>query len=366
LRKHIKFIVLILLAALILWWFGRGLDWAEVQRAVGRADAWWLTAATAVICLTYLLRAFRWRTLLGPLTEASIRELFVATTVGFGAVYVFGRAGEVVRPITLSLRDRRVRPAASFITLMVERLCDMIAVVTFFAANLLLFEVPSARATEFAHVRRAGLILLMLTALGLIVLVIFQHSARPIIKWLDEKFRRMSFVSERVRRALTSTLEQLAAALGVLANVRALAATTMWTAVIWLMIIVGYWLILRAFGLPFGLTESIFIMGWSLVGSLVPTPGGAAGAFHAATAAGLIFLGVTREQAMAIAIVMNIVLWTPALVFGLYYFLRGEIQIESLQQLATTESVEHAVEDDRLEAIIDKPEDELKAIQVND
>ncbi|MEJ7700274.1 MAG: hypothetical protein WKF71_11600 [Pyrinomonadaceae bacterium] len=33
-------------------------------------------------------------------------------------------------------------------------------------------------------------------------------------------------------------------------------------------------------------------MGWAAIGSVVPTPGGAAGAFHAATAGGLIFLGV--------------------------------------------------------------------------
>ena len=73
---------------------------------------------------------------------------------------------------------------------------------------------------------------------------------------------------------------------------------------------------LRAFGLNFGLTETIFVLGWSLVGSLVPTPGGAAGAFHAATAAGLIFLGVERETAAAISIVMHVVDFGPAVVFG--------------------------------------------------
>ena len=38
-------------------------------------------------------------------------------------------------------------------------------------------------------------------------------------------------------------------------------------------------LVFRAFGLPFGMRARQFLLlGWALVGSLVPTPGGAAGA----------------------------------------------------------------------------------------
>ena len=67
----------------------------------------------------------------------------MATTVGFGAVFLFGRAGEVVRPAVLTLHDRRVRPARSFVTIVVERLYDMVAVVVLFAANLLWFPAPA-------------------------------------------------------------------------------------------------------------------------------------------------------------------------------------------------------------------------------
>jgi hypothetical protein len=96
------------------------------------------------------------------------------------------------------------------------------------------------------------------------------------------------------------------------------------------------------------MTETIFVMGWALVGSLVPTPGGAAGAFHAATAAALIFLGVTREKAAAIAIVMHLVDFGPALIFGLFYVLRGDISLARLRSLTSSEAVEHAVEDEKI------------------
>ena len=186
-RKHLKFIALLLLAALILWWFGRGLNWAEVRQSLGQANGPLLAASIAVVCVTYLLRAFRWRALLAPLTPASLRELFVATTVGFGAVFLFGRAGEVVRPVVLPLRDRRVRPAASFVTIMVERLCDMVAVVILFAANLLWFRAPDSNATELMHVREAGVILLVLAVVGVACLVWFERQSRRATRWLDKR-----------------------------------------------------------------------------------------------------------------------------------------------------------------------------------
>jgi uncharacterized membrane protein YbhN (UPF0104 family) len=121
-----------------------------------------------------------------------------------------------------------------------------------------------------------------------------------------------------------------------------------WTALVWLTITLGNLLVLRAFGLPFGMTETIFVMGWALVGSLVPTPGGAAGAFHAATAAALIFLGVNREKAAAVSIVMHLVDFGPALVLGLFYLVRGDISLARLRSLTSSEAVEHAVEDEKV------------------
>jgi hypothetical protein len=348
LRKHLKFIALVALAALILWWFGRGLDWAEVKESLRLADKRLLVASIAVVSATYLLRAYRWRALLSPLTPASLHALFVSTTVGFGAVFLFGRAGEVVRPVVLPLRDRRVRPAASFVTIMVERLCDSVAVVILFAVNLVWFRAPSGDPTQFAHVREAGGILLILALLGVGGLAWFERRSGRALAWLDRRLAGWKFVPERIRLASISTLEQLATALQVLAHPRELLVTATWTALLWLAITLANGLVIRAFGLPFGFGATVFVLGWALVGSLVPTPGGAAGAFHAATAAGLIFLGVARDRAAAVSIIIHLVDFAPAVLFGLYYVLRGQISISRLRELTSPEAVEHAVEDEKI------------------
>ncbi|HEY0100534.1 MAG TPA: lysylphosphatidylglycerol synthase transmembrane domain-containing protein [Pyrinomonadaceae bacterium] len=345
-RRYLKFIILTLVAAAVLWWFGRGLDWASVRAAIGKSDWRLIALAVLIVWGTYFVRALRWRALLAPLTEASLRELFAATTVGFSAVFLIGRAGEVVRPTFLPLRDRRVRPAAAFVTIGVERIYDMVAVVVLFAVNLIWFRAPGGGdAAAYARVRQAGMLLLVAAAVGIFALVVFKRYSRQVIDWCEAKFARAPPLLKRAGKLLTHLLEQVAGALSVLVSARELAVTVGLTALLWGIIAVANWLVLRAFGLPFGATETLFVLGWALVGSLVPTPGGAAGAFHAATAAGLIFLGIAREEAAAISIVLHLVVFAPAVVFGLYYFLRSDVSFERLRSLTATEPHEDEEEE---------------------
>src|SRR6266508_924478 len=173
-RKYIEFGSLCLLAIGILWWFGRKLNWLEVRQAVSHANPYLLGLAVLVISLAYFFRAARWGALLAPLSPAGLRDLFIATTVGFGAVFLFGRTGEVIRPVVLPMRDKRVRPSAAFVTIMVERIYDMMAVVLLFAINLLWFKPPNTFGAEFARVRLAGVVLLLGAMVGVAALIWFR------------------------------------------------------------------------------------------------------------------------------------------------------------------------------------------------
>ena len=102
-RKTVEFLALLLLAALIIWLFGRRLDWQQVKLAVQRSDWRLIVIAIIIILLAYLWRVVRWQAFLKPLTPASLREVWIATCVGFAAVLTIGRAGEVVR---LGRRER--------------------------------------------------------------------------------------------------------------------------------------------------------------------------------------------------------------------------------------------------------------------
>ena len=90
-RKYVEFAVLCLLAAALLWWFGRNLDWREVRHALSTADPLLLAIAVVLICLAYLVRAYRWGALLKPLGSARLADLFAATAIGFGRLTILLR-----------------------------------------------------------------------------------------------------------------------------------------------------------------------------------------------------------------------------------------------------------------------------------
>lgn len=341
-RKYIKFAVLILLAVFILWFFGRNLDWQEVRASLAKANKMQLALATLVICCGYMLRALRWRTLLSPITKTSIRELFATTTVGFAAVFFIGRAGEIVRPMWLPMRDKRVRPSAALVTLGVERICDLAALVGIFSLNLIWFSAPPGREGEFAYVRLVGAIMLACVLAGITFLFVFHKFSAPIVARTEKSLAGIKFLPLRIKHVIISILKQLARSLDIFRDIKEVLMVVFWTLSLWLAIAVPTWLVINAFGLNFSFTQSLFVMGWAAIGSVVPTPGGAAGAFHAATAGGLIFLGVNQDQAAAVSIAMHLVYFAPAVIFGAYYFLRGDLSISGLREALSSE---HAVEE---------------------
>ena len=182
-----KFIALFLFAVFLLWFFGRKLDWQQVSQSLQKARAFYVTLAVLGISFGYFLRAVRWKVLLAPITETSMKELFATTTVGFAAVFLVGRMGEIVRPMWLPMIDKRVRPSAALVTLGVERFFDFAALAAFFAINLLWLKSPDGREREFANIQIAGLMMVAGLIIGFAALLIYQRRAGQIIKWLEIK-----------------------------------------------------------------------------------------------------------------------------------------------------------------------------------
>jgi glycosyltransferase 2 family protein len=347
-RNYLRFIILLLFTVFIFWFFGRGLDWGLVSESLRKADPGYLSAAILVICVGYLLRAIRWKVLLEPITESSLKELFATTTVGFTAIFLIGRAGELVRPMWLPMRDKRVRPSAALVTLGLERIFDLAAIVCFFSVNLLWITPPAGREREFEFVEFVGIAMLFAVAAGFAGLAIYQRWSQRVNAWAKRVTTRR-FIPVRFQRIILSILKQLSSALAILRDWREVLSVAFWTFALWASIALPTWFVLLAFNLPVSFADSIFIMGFAAVSSIVPTPGGAAGAFHTGTAVSLIFLrpDIRYEDAAAMSIAMHLVYFAPAIVFGLYYFFHGDISIERFRNLISSE---HAAEEIESEA----------------
>jgi len=345
LRKYLKFILLTAFALLLLWYFGRNLDWQEVGTSLKAADPWLLIGAALIICVGYLFRAIRWQVLLNPITPSSLRELFATTTVGFTAIFFIGRMGELVRPMWLPMRDRRVRPSAAVVTIGMERVFDLASLICFFSVSLIWFQTRAGHENEYASIRLVGNLMFAAAVAFIIFLIIYQWKSDALIAW----FARVTdhkLIHARLRTIILGLMEQLATSLKVLRSRREIFWVSFWTLMLWLAISVPTWMVLKAFGLPLNFVDSIFVMGVASMGSLVPTPGGAAGAFHAATAGSLLLLGVRQDVAAAVSIIMHLVYFAPAVAFGLYYLFHGDISLERFRSLLSSENAEREIESD--------------------
>ena len=327
-----KTLLFVLVTIFILWKLWRGLNWSEVRASFGQADPLLLAAALVASAATNFLRGCRWRALLSPLTPVSFHDVFAATNIGIGASFLFGPAlGEIIRPLTLPLINRQVRPTASFLTIMFERVCDLTILFVFFGLTLLWLPLVN-NPKRSAQLREVGTILLVLPWIGLGALLLVKRGYLKMPQRLSETFARWQLAPDGLRRAASNSFRKLLSALSVLSNARELITVALWSAGLWLANLMAVWVTLLAFGANFGLKETLLVVCCGLIGSLVPIPGGAAGAFHAAFSSGLIFLGLTIERAAAISITSHLIGFLPALVFGSYYLLRGSVNLAHLKR----------------------------------
>jgi hypothetical protein len=266
--------------------------------------------------------------------------------IGFTALFLAGRAAEIiVRPAALSVKER-VHPSASYATVMIERVFDMVMVVVFFAVNLIFFEYIARDADAmrvFGLIKVTGALLLVVAAAGIYGLSVFRRRRDGALAYLERKLG-----SRRFGGALMSLLRHISEGLSVLHDARGLTITVSYTVLIWLMVSVAHLLVVRAFGIPYAdvpFTGAVFVMGLSMLGSVVPTPGGATGPFHTATAAALAFLGVEQNKAASVAIILHFVIFAPATVFGMYYLAKEGLSIARLRSLSEYDAVGERIDE---------------------
>jgi glycosyltransferase 2 family protein len=336
LSGRVKTILGILVGALFVYWFVHKLNWLEVWIEVRKTN--WVQLCLALILLvgTYFVRVLRWRELLEPMARPPLRALFRATMIGFTALFFVGRAAEmIVRPAALSVKEP-VHPSASYATVMIERVFDMVMVVIFFAVNLVFFEYIAHDADamrRFGWIKVTGVVLLVIAAAGIYGLSAFRRRRNAALAYLET---RLSWLPRSARGGAMSLLRHISQGLSVLHDIRGLTITVSYTVLLWLMVALAHLLVVRAFGIPYAavpFTGAVFVMGLSMLGSVVPTPGGATGPFHTATAAALGFLGVQQNKAASVAIILHLIIFAPATVFGMYYLVKEGLSLDRLRRI---------------------------------
>ena len=303
--------------------------WAETRRA----NPGQLLLALLATALTYVVRAWRWQSMLAPLGNTRFATALRATIIGFAASAVLpARAGEVLRPYLLARHERISAPAA-FATIIIERLIDLCTVLLLFGVFVVAMppEAMTADPRQLTQVTFWGSVAAGGALVGLVVL--FALAGHP---------DRLGRAAQRIERVLPARLatavarfvETFAQGLAVMRHpVRLLEALAL-SFPLWLSIALQIWLVSQAFHITFPFTGTFLVLMFLVVGVAVPTPG-AIGGFHAAYEIAVsTFFGASADRVVGAAIVLHAMSFVPVMLVGFVLMAREGLTFAGARALA--------------------------------
>jgi uncharacterized membrane protein YbhN (UPF0104 family) len=332
-RSHLRTILVVGLAVALVAVFLYNVDVRRAAGEIARARPEWLLLSLMTMFVSLALRALRWQYLLEPLGDASFGNAFRATAVGFAASTLLpARAGEVIRPYFLA-RHERMSATGAFATIILERLLDIITVLTLIASFVFVFgrSMAETNPAVFAALKWAG----GTAALG-------SCAALAVLFVLAGDPARLGRTMARFERALPSVLagliariaEKFAEGLGAIRRPGQLLVALAWSFPLWLTICAGIWSVSMAFHFAMPFTGSFLLVAILVVGVAVPTPG-AVGGFHEAFRLGAtMFYGAPDAAAVGAAIVLHALTILPSLMLGLFFAAEAGLNLSGMRRLA--------------------------------
>ena len=330
-RIHLRTGLVSLLALGLLGWFLRSANLGNVWSAVLSARMDLLALAVVLVGFTYWARAVRWQYLLGPIGPTRFRTAFRATVIGFAASFLLpARAGDVLRPYLLA-RQEGLSASATFATIVLERVLDMIAVLVLLA--IYAYGGPARDVPEhlLAPVQLSAALggTLALMLMGLMFLLA-SHPER--VGRLVLGMNRV--LPHRLAHGLAGFARAFSQGLAVVRSPRPLATALVWSFPLWLLIALQAWCVTRAFGITMPLTGGFLVQALLVIGVAVPTPGAVGGFHEAYRFAVTTFFGASNDAAVGGAIVLHAVSFVPVTLVGLWFMARDGLSVFGLQSLA--------------------------------
>jgi uncharacterized protein (TIRG00374 family) len=332
-RSHVRTIVVVSLAVLLLAAFLYNVEASRVVAEIANAHPGWLLLSMLTMLLNLAIRAFRWQYLLEPLGETSFANAFRATAVGFAASTVLpARAGELIRPYFLA-RHERLSATAAFATIILERLLDVVTVLVLLASFVFVFgrNMERTNPVVFSALKWAGGMAAVASFAALAVLFVLARDPARLGRTMA-RFEQLG--PSKLAGLIARVAQKFAEGLGTIRRPGRLLVALAWSFPLWLTIGAGIWAVAEAFrfGIPF--SGSFLLIAILVIGVAVPTPG-AIGGFHEAFRLGATtFYGASDAAAVGAALVLHALTMVPTLLLGLYFAAEAGLNVSGMRQLA--------------------------------
>lgn len=333
-KKHL--IAGLIIVVLSSYYAFRNVSLEELGNALSAVHYIYLLPALSLVALTFLFRAIRWRYLIGSIKEVKTTDLFSPMMVGFMGNILPARAGEIIRAYLLG-KKADLSFSASFATIFVERLMDMLLflvllmAVLFFSADVFVRSGNGSSHSLMGYMIKFGWISFIGSVCIFSFAALLQYRNGWAMKIVDVFTRPLP---DKWGDRITGLVNSFTDGLKILKDPRRFLAALFFSCLVWAASVSSYYPLLMAFGLESGLPAIPAVLIVSLtVGifiSLFPSPA-FLGSFQLACVVALheIF-GVPKAIAASFGIVAWLVAMGFIIVVGLIFIVRDNISFSEI------------------------------------
>ena len=331
---RIRTVLVSVLAVALFAWFLRHANLGDVWVQVRRARLDLLVVGFLMVVLSYVIRAYRWQYLLRPIGPTRFRTAFRTTVIGAAALGVLpARAGDVLRPYLLA-RQEGLSTSATFATIVMERVLDLIAMLVLLA--MYVWGTASASTLPASLLRGVEVSAALAGAAAVLLMALTWIMATH-----PERVGRLVFSAARMLPSamadrLAGYATTFSGGFAVARAPQALAAALFWSFLLWLVIAGEVWLVAMAFGIYLPFAGSFLVLALLTIGVAVPTPGGV-GSYHEAYRIGVtMFFGAANDAAVAAALVTHAISFIPVVLAGVVFMAQDGIGFGRFTAVAPT------------------------------
>ncbi len=325
----------VVLSGVFLYLAFHKVDPGEIGSAFRNANYVYVIPCLIMSIVGMWLRALRWKFLLDPVKKIRMGSLFSSTMIGFMANNLLpARLGEFVRAWVIGEKEG-IPKSASFATIVVERLFDGVAVLTFLFMIVLLhpFTLP-----VWLQRSAAAIVIFYMATLAFLLALKFRT---------DRITRCINFVlrpfPDGFSNRLRSLLESFIRGLQILHDWKNIMIVLVLSFIIWFPVTVVIDLLLRSLGIVLPFLASFLVLIVLVVGVMVPSAPGFVGTIQLASVAALSLFGVGKGQALTFSLLFHAIQYIPVTTLGLvFFFLEGY----SLKQLKRSGEAAQSENDD--------------------
>ena len=341
-RQAWKWVAIGVAAAALAAWFLRSrvstvaFDWGLAVSSVARLRWPWLLVALIPIFGTYYGRALRWEVFLKPQkARPSMRNLLVATVIGFTAITLFGRAGDFVRPYLIAVKEK-VPVTSQMATWFLERVFDLLM------ASLLLGFALTRLQGSGVHV---GVKLAWVLAFGgrivgcscaavLLAIVCLRQFAEPLRRRLVST---AAYLPERWAAKTRKLINGMVKGVESMRSTTALALILVYSFLEWLLIAACYWCLAQAYAGQIDITvvDVLILMAFVSFGGVIQIPGVGGGTQVVAVLVLTELYGARLELATSFALLLWILTFVAIVPVGLGLAVKEGLDWRGLRRLGS-------------------------------